>query len=243
MLALIQSRSEAAQASSILVLSDGYGSLALFLAQAFPHAEIYCLTPSKIQEEVLSLRAEKLELRNILTLSSWQQALSPHTHYDLILSIESLQHCIHYSQTLHLLSRNLRPEGRLFLQLMTHPTDTLVFADNSGHHPNPLASYLHRYFLPNAMIPLDALIPTLQNELLLYKSWMIPSQHYLKTVQAWQQNFLLHKNELAHLFTSYYLNQNKKWLARWQLYLSILESLFLGRSTTACHTSQYLFKK
>jgi cyclopropane-fatty-acyl-phospholipid synthase len=68
--ALYCARAKLADGQSVLELGCGWGSLSLFMAQAYPNSSITAVSNSSTQREFIQRRARDLDLTNLTVITA-----------------------------------------------------------------------------------------------------------------------------------------------------------------------------
>jgi cyclopropane-fatty-acyl-phospholipid synthase len=121
MLALYVERGQLADGQRILELGCGWGSLSLYLAERFPHAQITGVSNSCSQRTFIVEQARLRGLHN-LEIQTCDMNVFEATPggFDRVVSIEMFEHMKNYEKLLAKISRWLAPTGKLFVHIFTH---------------------------------------------------------------------------------------------------------------------------
>src|SRR5256886_1852825 len=121
-----------ADGQSILELGCGWGSLSLWMARQFPHAEVTSVSNSNAQREYIEGEAGKRGLANLHVITSDVNLFAPEAQFDRILSIEMFEHMMNWRELMTRLRAWLRSDGRFFLHIFTHRSGAYLFDRADG---------------------------------------------------------------------------------------------------------------
>src|SRR5215813_875423 len=83
-----EEHAELADGQSILELGCGWGSLSLFMARQFPHANIVAVSNSNSQREYIESEAARRGLTNLRVITADMNAFDTTEQFDRIVSVE-----------------------------------------------------------------------------------------------------------------------------------------------------------
>lgn len=242
MLATTCERAGVADGQRILDLGCGWGSLSLWLAEQYPHAEIVAVSNSRTQHEFIMQRAIERGLGNlthlvgnVADLDSPRDA-SPWTElgrFDRVLSVEMFEHMRNVNALLKHVAAWLNDDGRLFVHIFCHRDLFYRFADRGR------SDWMARHFFTGgAMPPLD-LFDHVSGPLRLLRRWEVAGTHYARTCRAWLQNLDAHRGEIIARFEEDLPPRaaRRQW-QRWRMFVMACEELFAhdeGREWLVSH--------
>ena len=239
MLALCAERARLADGQHILELGCGWGSLALYNAQKFPHAKITAISNSRTQKEFIDTEARKRGLTNLRILTCDINAfdIAP-GQFDRVVSVEMFEHLKNYERLFANIARWLKPGGFLFAHIFTHSRLSYHFV------PRDASDWMSRYFFTGGQMPAHDLLPQFQDDLKLVQDWKLSGRHYQQTAEHWLQNMDRHKEEILLLFADTYGRENAmKWWAYWRVFYLACAELWGYRTGEEWLVSHYLFRK
>ena len=87
-----------ADGQSILELGCGWGSLSLWMARQFPHAQVTAVSNSHSQREFIEGEAAKRGLKNLRVVTSDMNVFDPQEQFDRIVSVEMFEHMMNWRE-------------------------------------------------------------------------------------------------------------------------------------------------
>merc|ERR1712048_960742 len=164
---------------TILDLGCGWGSVSLFMAEKYPEAKIIGVSNSRTQREYIMQEAMRRGFKNveILTLNvagaGFKSFLKEKEgQLDRIISIEMFEHMKNYPELLHMLSKALKPDGKLFLHFFCHKYVPYHFREDD------LNGWMTTHFFKGGTMPSQFLLHHFQGELELLQQWDVNGLNY-----------------------------------------------------------------
>lgn len=239
MLALYAERAQLADGQQILELGCGWGSLALYNAEKFPHARITAISNSKTQKEFIDGEAKKRGLTNlqIITCDINVFDIAP-GQFDRVVSIEMFEHLKNYQRLFANIARWLKPGGLLFTHIFTHSRFSYHFVSRGP------GDWMSRHFFTGGQMPSHDLLMQFQDDLKLVSDWKVSGTHYQRTAEHWLQNMDAHREKILPIFRETYgTEQATKWWAYWRVFYLSCAELWGYRGGQEWLVSHYLFRK
>lgn len=239
MLALYAERAQLVDGQKILELGCGWGSLALYNAERFPHSQITAISNSKTQKEFIDEEARKRGLANlrVLTCDINRFQIEP-GQFDRVVSVEMFEHLKNYQRLFANIARWLKPGGLLFVHIFTHRRLSYHFVSRGP------SDWMSRYFFTGGQMPSHDLLLQFQDDLKAVADWKVDGTHYQRTAEHWLRNMDAHRSEILPLFASTYgRDQAKKWWAYWRVFYMSCAELWGYRGGQEWLVSHYLFRK
>lgn len=170
---------ELAPGNRVLEIGNGWGSLCISNAVAFPHLQFESFSNSHTQ---IAYIQSQIDIRKIKNLKIWKQDIDEFVNtpiikkYSRIVSIECLEHCRGYSLLFEKLSKSLTDNGFCFFQLLAHTKHTMIMDSNS---------WMGRNFFSGGTIPRVDLFSKFNKHLKVFDSHLINGKEYSKTLDSW----------------------------------------------------------
>lgn len=225
MLELYLDRAQVRDGQRILDLGCGWGSLSLFLAERFPASRILGVSNSASQRAFILGRAAQRGLSN---LEIWTCDINrlklPAGEFDRIVSIEMLEHLRNYAAVFQLLSRALKPDGKLFLHVFAHREHAYTF-DPRGQG-GVAGDWMEREFFSGGTMPSFDLFAHFRGSLELEAQWAVSGEHYRRTSDAWLLQMRQRRAQVVPLLRQTYGRSWRRYWLGWQLFFLACSELF-----------------
>jgi cyclopropane-fatty-acyl-phospholipid synthase len=242
-LELCAQRAGLADGQRMLDLGCGWGSLALWLAQRYPRAQVVALSNSAGQREFIEARASERGLRNLRVLTGniaefEFPAAGVDAAFDRILSVEMFEHMRNYQALLAKLARWLQPGGQLFVHVFAHRTLAYPFEVRDG------SDWMSRYFFTGGLMPSARLLGEFQDDLRLEQQWWIDGTHYERTANDWLAGMDARRDEILAVFRAGYGAADAAlWFRRWRMFYMAVAELFGFRRGAEWGVAHYRFRR
>jgi cyclopropane-fatty-acyl-phospholipid synthase len=221
MLALTCERAGIEDGMRILDLGCGWGSLSLWVAERFPHAQVLAVSNSKPQRELILRRARERGCRNLEVVTADVNEFDPGERFDRVASVEMFEHVRNWEGLLGRVAEWLAPEGRLFVHVFCHRSRAYAYEDRGP------GDWMARTFFSGGLMPSFELLPRCARGLALEQSWRVSGLHYQRTCEAWLRNLDAAREELRPaLWRSYGGEDAELWRRRWRLFFMACSELF-----------------
>jgi cyclopropane-fatty-acyl-phospholipid synthase len=239
MLALTSERADLKDGQKILELDSSWGALTFWMAEHFPNASITTLTHSYREHLHIETETQRRELYNIRIIAADPTFSAPESgSYDRVVSRAILEQITNYSELMRKISAWLQPEGKFFLQMLTHREYNTLFQGEDC--PQGMAS---NFFL-NDTIPSCNLPLYYQKNLTIQQHWKVSGNHYARTAEAWLRTMDENKKSLILIFQKIYgRTEARQRLASWRLFFLFCSELSNTRKGKEWFISQFLFEK
>ena len=239
MLGLTCERARLADGQHILELGCGWGSLTLWMAEHYPHAQITAVSHSRTQREHITSEAKRRGLGNVTVITCDMNDFDiAGGQFDRVVSVEMFEHMKNWPRLMANIARWLKPHGMFFAHVFVHKEYAYHFVVRDE------TDWMSKYFFTGGMMPSHDLFPRFQDDLKLVEDWRVNGKHYGQTAEHWLQNMDANRDALMPLFVATYGAKHAvKWWAYWRVFYLSCAELWNFRDGTEWHVSHYLFQK
>ncbi len=217
----------------ILELGCGWGSLSLWMAEAYPTARILGVSNSAAQRDFIEARARERGLGNLEIATADMNAFAPGRRFDRVVSVEMFEHMANWAALLGRVHGWLEPDGALFLHVFSHRTTPYRF---DAADP---ADWIAQHFFTGGLMPSHGLIGQFGGLFTLDQDWRWSGEHYARTARQWLANYDRHSGEIEPLLRQVYGDEARLWGRRWRLFFLAVEGLFGHGGGEAWGVSHY----
>jgi cyclopropane-fatty-acyl-phospholipid synthase len=223
MLELTCERAAIEDGMTILDLGCGWGSLTLWLADRYPHAEIVAVSNSRAQREHI----ESLGARNVTVLTADANDLDLRPRrFDRVVSVEMLEHMRNYDALLARIASWLEPGGAFFCHVFTHRE--LAYPYDRG--------WMARRFFTGGTMPSHDLLPSLAHGFSAANEWRVGGEHYARTAEAWLERMAANRRCIVDVLGS------RAAYNEWRVFFLACAELWGYRGGREWQVSHYLFR-
>jgi cyclopropane-fatty-acyl-phospholipid synthase len=240
MLKITCERAQLEDGQRILELGCGWGSLSLWMAEHYPHAQITSVSNSRTQKAHIDEQAARRGLKNLTVRTANMTSYEGEGEgvFDRVVSVEMFEHMKNYRELLRRIASWLKPQGKLFVHIFTH-RDTAYHYEAS----NP-EEWLARHFFAGGQMPSHDTLLHFQEDLKIEQEWVVNGTHYERTANAWLENQDRHQEAIMPLLAETYGPENaRKWWVRWRVFYMACAELWGYRAGREWHVSHYRFVK
>ncbi len=238
MLKLTCQRADVAEGQDILDLGCGWGSLALYMAEAYPSANIWALSNSSTQKAHIDGQAKKRQLTNLKVITEDINDFTTKQRFDRVISVEMFEHMRNYEALMDKIADFLRPEGRLFVHIFTHRTTPYAYEVRSDN------DWMAKYFFLGGTMPSRDLLHYFDRRFSLEQQWAVSGLHYQKTLEAWLQRMDAQKQEIMPLMSEIQGPDHAlKWWVYWRVFFMACAEFFSFKGGDEWFVSHYLFQR
>jgi len=209
-------RAQLDDGQDILELGCGWGSLTLYMAEAFPNSRITAVSNSAPQRRFIEARAPK----NVRVITADMNDLSLAQNFDRVVSVEMFEHMRNYRELLRRVHGWLRPDGRLFVHIFCHKKFAYPY-DSEGSD-----NWMGRYFFTGGIMPSFDFFSHFEEDFAVEVDWQLDGTHYARTARAWRENIERQRDEVIAVFRGSYGGDAERWFQRWRLFFLACEELF-----------------
>jgi cyclopropane-fatty-acyl-phospholipid synthase len=226
-----------ADRQSILELGCGWGSLSLWMARQFPHADITAVSNSHEQGEYIEREARRRGFRNLRVITAAMNAFDPQRQFDRIVSVEMFEHMMNWRQLMGRVNSWLAPEGRFFMHIFTHRSGAYLFDRADGE------DWIAQHFFTGGVMPSHHLIRQYSDLCEVEKEWRWSGVHYQRTALDWLANFDSRRDEIEAILRGVHGSDTSLWMRRWRWFFLATAGLFGYADGSEWGVSHYRMKK
>jgi cyclopropane-fatty-acyl-phospholipid synthase len=240
MLALTCQRAGLEDGMSVLDLGCGWGSLSLWIAEKYPGCQITAISNSRDQVSFITRQAEERGYPNLAArrVDVNELAEAGLGEFDRVISIEMFEHMKNYRLLLAVISRLLKPGGKLFVHHFSHRLFAYEYQQQDSD------SWMAQTFFTGGTMPSDDLLLNFLGDLTLIGHWRVGGLHYRKTLRAWLEKMYAAQGEVEGILAKTYGPDNvREWWVNWRLFFLACEMTWGWRGGREYLVSHYLFEK
>ncbi|MFB6458293.1 SAM-dependent methyltransferase [Bradyrhizobium tunisiense] len=225
-----------ADGQTILELGCGWGSLSLWMARQFPHAEVTAVATSQAQRAHVEEQAQRRGLPNLRVVTADMNVFAPDGQFDRIVSVEMFERMMNWRKLMTRLRTWLAPDGRFFMQIVTHRSGSQLF-DRLDRD-----DWIAQHVFTGGLMPSHHLVRQFGDIFTVEKEWCWSGTHYQRTANDWLANFDTHRDAIEASLRKAHGEQTALWLRRWRWFLLATSGLFGYADGTEWGVSQYRMK-
>ena len=229
---LLVERAEIKDGHNILDLGCGFGGFVKYLLQTFPNVTVTGINPSSQQTKYIrnSLKIDNSRFRLVPKyIADANEADLPHTSYDRIVSIGTLEHFSNLDLLFKYLATILKPGGKCLHHI-------IVSADTIPQFISAESTLISDYF-PGGHIWPYAELKRHDTHLMFLNSWFVNGKNYWKTLDEWHKRFWLSIEQLhPHVLSV-------KEVEHWNKYFSLCKTMFSPNNGCSYGNGHYLYEK
>ncbi len=205
---------------AILELGCGWGSLSLWMARAYPNAQIVSVSNSAPQRAFIEGRARQEGFSNLKVITTDMNDFATELRFDRIVSVEMFEHMSNWRVLLGRARDWLTPQGRLFLHVFSHRAAPYRFDVDDP------SDWIAQHFFTGGVMPSHGLIRRFGDLFDVEAEWRWNGTHYARTASDWLANYDASAQDIAALLRDVYGPQARLWARRWRLFFLATEGLF-----------------
>jgi cyclopropane-fatty-acyl-phospholipid synthase len=200
-----------ADGQEILELGCGWGSLSLWMAAHYPGARIVSVSNSAPQRLYIEGQAKARGLTNLTVLTCDMNVFHPAERFDRVVSVEMFEHMANWRPLLERVHTWLKPQGRLFLHIFTHPS-------RPSHYAQDESNWMARHFFTGGIMPSIGLIRQYPDLFTVEEEWRWSGTNYYRTAMQWLENFDANRAQIDPILRSVYGPEASVWRRRWRMF-------------------------
>ena len=201
-----------ADGQDILELGCGWGSLSLWMAKQYPNATITAVSNSAPQRLYIEGQARARGLANLTVITADMNVFAPGGVFDRVVSVEMFEHMANWQPLLARIRTWLKPQGRLFLHIFTHPSRPVRYEQGDGN-------WMAQHFFTGGIMPTPGLIRQFPDLFRVEEEWRWSGSHYQRTAEQWLVNFDRNRAAIDPVLRSVYGRDAALWRNRWRMFL------------------------
>jgi cyclopropane-fatty-acyl-phospholipid synthase len=238
MLTLTCERAALVDNLNILELGCGWGSLSLWMAQAYPRSRIVSVSNSRPQKAYIESQIDRYGLTNLQVVTQDMNGFDPADRFDRVVSVEMFEHMRNWPRLLGRIRAWLEPGGKLFLHFFSHRKAAYTFEIQKND------DWMGRYFFTGGIMPSNDLLWHLDTGLEIEQHWQVDGRHYRQTAEAWLANLDADRENIMDIFKEVYGHRDsKRWFQRWRIFFMACAELFGYRDGHEWMVSHYRLAK
>lgn len=239
MLRLYCERAQLANASRVLELGCGWGSMTLWMAERYPQLMITAVSNSASQKAFIEARCRERAIFNVEVITADVNALQlPAEMFDRVISIEMFEHMRNYQALLSKVAGWLKPGGKLFVHIFCH-RELLYLFETEGSD-----NWMGRHFFTGGLMPAADTLLKFQDQLTIEERWLLSGTHYEKTANAWLEKQDANRDQVMGLMRQTYgVADAGRWYQRWRMFWMACAELFGYSGGNEWMVAHYRFKR
>ena len=229
-------RAALADGQEVLELGCGWGSLSMWMAEAYPASRITAVSNSRAQRAYIEGEARRRGLDNLEVRTADMNQFEAPLRYDRVVSVEMFEHMRNWPALFGRVHRWLRPDGRFFMHVFVHGGAPYAFEARDE------TDWMSRHFFSGGMMPSDDLALHFQDDLRLLQRWRWDGTHYERTANAWLANQDARRQAIWPILERAYGAQAPLWWVRWRIFFMSCAELFGYEGGRRWWVGHYLFE-
>jgi cyclopropane-fatty-acyl-phospholipid synthase len=219
-LALSAEHAGLADGQHILELGCGWGSLSLWMAQAYPKTRIVSVSNSASQRAFIEERAREQGFGNLRVITADMNDFTIEERFDRVVSVEMFEHMANWRVLLARVHGWLKPDGRLFIHIFAHARGCYRFDVGDS------ADWIAQHFFTGGIMPSAALAHEFADLFAVEGEWRWNGEHYRRTAEDWLANFDRNLPAIEPILREAYGEDAPLWRRRWRLFFLATSGLF-----------------
>ncbi len=222
----------------VLDLGCGWGSFSLWAAARHPELELWAVSNSRSQRQLIEETARQRGLSNLRVVTADVRHLELPERFDRVVSVEMFEHMRNYKALLAKVGSWLSPEGKLFVHVFAHRQHAYPF-DSKG-----ASDWMAREFFSGGLMPSTDLLHHFQHDMHLEREWHLDGTHYARTAEVWHENLLRRWDDAVRLFAQHESAKDAVARAhRWRVFFLACAEMFGYRGGQEWLVAHYRFRR
>ncbi|RYE75602.1 MAG: class I SAM-dependent methyltransferase [Hyphomicrobiales bacterium] len=209
-----------ADGQEILELGCGWGSLSLWMAEAYPQARIVSVSNSASQRAFIEERARERGFGNLRVITADMNDFAIEERFDRVVSVEMFEHMANWRALLARVHGWLKPDGHLFIHVFAHARGCYRFDVGES------ADWIAQHFFTGGIMPSAALAHQFADLFAVEAEWRWSGEHYRRTAEDWLANFDRNLPAIEPILREAYGDDAPLWRRRWRLFFLATSGLF-----------------
>ncbi len=204
----------------ILELGCGWGSLSLFMAQAFPNARITAVSNSHSQRAFIENEARLRQIRNLDVVTCDMNDFAIDRRFDRVVSVEMFEHMANWRALFARVRSWLRPDGRFFMHVFSHKRTPYRYETSDK------GDWIAQYFFTGGIMPSHNLPRHFSDLFIVEEDWWWRGEHYRRTALDWLHNSDTRRDEIMEVLRAVYGDDAALWARRWRIFFLATAGMF-----------------
>jgi len=235
MLALTCERAGLEDGMDVLDLGCGWGSLALFIAERFPHCRVTAMSNSRTQTEQISAACSAAGHDAVVAVTADIATFDPGRRFDRVISVEMFEHVRDYRELFARLRGWLEADGRVFVHVFSHARFAYTF---SAEDPS---DWMGSRFFSGGQMPAHDLFLAFDDDLVTEGRWWLDGVHYAHTLEAWLRRYDERAAAIKPILAATYGEAATDWWVDWRLFFLACAETFAYGGGREWGVSHYRF--
>jgi cyclopropane-fatty-acyl-phospholipid synthase len=131
--------------------------------------------------------------------------------FDRIVSVEMFEHMANWRPLLERVKRWLKPDGRFFIHIFTHPS-------RPSHYAEDESNWMAKHFFTGGIMPSIGLIRQYHDLFTVEQEWRWCGTNYYRTAMQWLENFDRNRAAIDPILRRVYGAEASVWRRRWRMF-------------------------
>ena len=215
MLALTCERAGLEDGMSVLDLGCGWGALALFIAERYPHCRVTAMSNSRPQAGRIAAACATAGIDAVTTITADIADFAPRQRFDRIIAVEMFEHVRNYRALFARLRTWLEADGRVFVHIFSHARFAYAFSEDRS-------DWMGSRFFSGGQMPAHDLFLQFDEDLVTQERWRLSGEHYARTLEDWLRRYDDHAETIRPILAQTYGEEAaSNWWVDWRLFFIV----------------------